>query len=228
LALVRIRTGEVERTKELEVGAAVISVRSMVMDRRLLIFAGCILLFQLANAAMLPLMGGILTMRSSELASTLIGACIVVPQLVVALFAPWVGRLADSWGRRPLLVVCFAALAVRGILFAVVTDPYLIVAVQALDGVSAAVLGVVLTLVVADITRGTGRFNLGLGIVGSAVGIGAAFSTTLGGYAMDHFGRTVAFPSLAAIAACGLALLWLLPETRHAAGALRPATRPLS
>jgi MFS family permease len=117
---------------------------------------------------------------------------------------------------------------VRGILFAVVTDPYLIVAVQALDGVSAAVLGVVLTLVVADITRGTGRFNLGLGIVGSAVGIGAAFSTTLGGYAMDHFGRTVAFPSLAAIAACGLALLWLLPETRHAAGALRPATRPLS
>jgi predicted MFS family arabinose efflux permease len=228
LALVRIRTGEVERTKELEVGAAVISVRSMVMDRRLLIFAGCILLFQLANAAMLPLMGGILTMRSSELASTLIGACIVAPQLVVALFAPWVGRLADSWGRRPLLVVCFAALAVRGILFAVVTDPYLIVAVQALDGVSAAVLGVVLTLVVADITRGTGRFNLGLGIVGSAVGIGAAFSTTLGGYAMDHFGRTVAFPSLAAIAACGLALLWLLPETRHAAGALRPATRPLS
>ena len=227
-ALVRIRTGEVERTKELEVGAAVISVRSMVMDRRLLIFAGCILLFQLANAAMLPLMGGILTMRSSELASTLIGACIVAPQLVVALFAPWVGRLADSWGRRPLLVVCFAALAVRGILFAVVTDPYLIVAVQALDGVSAAVLGVVLTLVVADITRGTGRFNLGLGIVGSAVGIGAAFSTTLGGYAMDHFGRTVAFPSLAAIAACGLALLWLLPETRHAAGALRPATRPLS
>src|SRR5262249_37412435 len=144
LALVRIRTGEVERTKELEVGAAVISVRSMVMDRRLLIFAGCILLFQLANAAMLPLMSGILTMRSSELASTLVGTCIVVPQLVVALFAPWVGQLADSWGRRPLLVVCFAALAVRGILFAVVTDPYLIVAIQALDGASAAVLGVVL------------------------------------------------------------------------------------
>ena len=101
-----------------------------------------------------------------------------------------------------------------------VTDPYLIVAIQALDGVSAAVLGVVLPLVVADITRGTGRFNLGLGIVGSAVGIGAAFSTTLGGYAMDHFGRTLAFSSLATIAACGLALLWLLPETRRVVGAL--------
>jgi MFS family permease len=111
-----------------------------------------------------------------------------------------------------------------GILFAVVTDPYLIVAIQALDGVSAAVLGVVLPLVVADITRGTGRFNLGLGIVGSAVGIGAAFSTTLGGYAMDHFGRTLAFSSLATIAACGLALLWLLPETRRVARSASPRT----
>jgi MFS family permease len=106
-----------------------------------------------------------------------------------------------------------------------VTDPYLIVAIQALDGVSAAVLGVVLPLVVADITRGTGRFNLGLGIVGSAVGIGAAFSTTLGGYAMDHFGRTLAFSSLATIAACGLALLWLLPETRRVVGALASAAQ---
>ena len=225
LALMRIRMGEVGQTKELEVGTAVTSIRSVVTDRRLLAFAGCILLFQLANAAMLPLMGGILTMRSSEWASTLIGACIVVPQLVVALFAPWVGRVADSWGRRPLLVVCFGALALRGILFAVVTDPYLIVAIQALDGVSAAVLGVVLPLVVADITRGTGQFNLGLGIVGSAVGIGAAFSTTLGGYAMDHFGRSLAFSSLATIAACGLALLWLLPETRRVVGALASAAQ---
>ena len=225
LALMRIRMGEVGQTKELEVGTAVTSIRSVVTDRRLLAFAGCILLFQLANAAMLPLMGGILTMRSSEWASTLIGACIVVPQLVVALFAPWVGRVADSWGRRPLLVVCFGTLALRGILFAVETDPYLIVAIQALDGVSAAVLGVVLPLVVADITRGTGRFNLGLGIVGSAVGIGAAFSTTLGGYAMDHFGRSLAFSSLATIAACGLALLWLLPETRRVVGALASAAQ---
>jgi MFS family permease len=214
LALARIRMGDVERPRDTDIGAATTTVRKVLSDRRLLVFAGCILLFQLANAAMLPLMGGILTLRSSQWASTLIGACIVVPQLVVAGFAPWVGRVADSWGRRPLLLFCFVALALRGVLFAFVSDPYLIVVVQILDGVCAAVLGVTLPLVVADITRGTGRFNLGLGIVGSAVGIGAALSTTLAGYAIDHFGSSVAFFSLASIAACGLALVWLLlPET---------------
>ena len=215
LALGRIRVGEVDHPRGAETASASVSVRTLLRDRRLLIFAACILLFQLANAAMLPLMGGILTLRASEWATTLIGACILGPQLVVAGFAPWVGRVADSWGRRPLLFLCFAALAARGVLFAFVANPYLVVAVQLLDGVCAAVLGVILPLVVADITRGTGRFNLGLGIVGSAVGIGAALSTTLAGYAMDHFGSSVAFFSLAFIAACGLILVGLLlPETR--------------
>jgi MFS family permease len=81
-----------------------------------------------------------------------------------------------------------------------VTSPYAVVAVQALDGISAAILGVTLPLVVADITRGTGRFNLGLGIVGSAVGIGAALSTTLAGYTIDRFGSGVAFCGLASVA----------------------------
>jgi MFS family permease len=160
------------------------------------------------------MMGSILTMRSSQWASTLIGACIVVPQLIVAGCAPLVGRRADSWGRRPLLVACFAALALRGVLFALVSNPYLIVAVQALDGVCAAILGVTLPLIVADITRGTGRFNLGLGIVGSAVGIGAALSTTLAGYTLDHFGSVLTFYGLAFTAVCGLGLAALLPETR--------------
>jgi MFS family permease len=107
--------------------------------------------------------------------------------------APTLGRLADSWGRKPILCLCFAALIARGTTFALVTNPYAVVFVQALDGVSAAIMGVVLPLVIADLTRGTGKFNLALGIAGTAVGIGAALSTTLSGYAADHFGSSITF-----------------------------------
>jgi hypothetical protein len=187
-------------------------------DRRLLALAGCVLLFHLANAAMLPLMGGVVTTRSAQWATVLIAACIIVPQIAVAIFSPWVGRQAQAWGRRPILLAGFAALCIRGILFAAVANPYALVAVQLLDGVSAAALGVMVPLIVADVTRGTGRFNLALGFIGSAVGIGASASTTLAGYLSDHFGSAVAFFGLAGIAAAGVALAFAaLPETKQLA-----------
>jgi predicted MFS family arabinose efflux permease len=182
--------------------------------RRLLIFAGCIMLFHMANAAMLPLMGSVLTMRSSQWATVMIAACIVGPQVLVAIFSPWVGRKAQVWGRRPLLLAAFVALPLRGLAFAAVTNPYLLVAAQLLDGISAAVLAVMVPLVIADVTRGTGHFNLGQGIVGTTVGIGAAVSTTYAGYLSDYFGSPFAFLGLTGIALVGLVAMWaLMPET---------------
>jgi len=183
--------------------------------RPLLVFSGSFMLFQLANSAMLPLMGSVLTMRSSRWASVLIAACIVVPQLLVALISPWIGRNAQHVGRRPLLLLGFAVLPIRGVLFAVIHDPNVLVLVQLLDGVSGAVFGVLVPLVVADVTRRTGHFNLALGIAGTAIGVGAALSTTLAGYVSDHFGSETAFLVLAVIAAAGLACIWsMMPETR--------------
>ena len=74
----------------------------LLRKRPLLILAGCVMLFHLANAAMLPLMGSVLTMRSSQWATVLIAACIVVPQLVVALISPWVGRQAQPGDAGPV------------------------------------------------------------------------------------------------------------------------------
>ncbi|HXX52847.1 MAG TPA: MFS transporter [Xanthobacteraceae bacterium] len=190
---------------------------TLMQNRPLLIFAGCLLLFHLANSAMLSLMGSVVTMRSARWATLIIAACIVVPQLVVAALSPWVGARAQIWGRRPLLLIGFAALPIRGLLFATVTYPSALVAVQLLDGVTAAVFAVMVPLVVADLTRGTGHFNLGQGILGTATGIGASLSATLAGYLTDRFGSSAAFASLAAIAVVGLTLAWrLMPETKPA------------
>jgi predicted MFS family arabinose efflux permease len=183
----------------------------------LLLLATCALLFHLANAAMLPLLGGIVTARSTHWATVLIAACIVVPQFVVASFSPWVGRQAQRSGRRPFLLAAFAALMIRGTLFAVLSSPYLLVLVQILDGIAAAAIGIMVPLIIADLTRGTGRFNLAQGLIGSALGIGASLSTTLAGYLADRFSSSAAFFGLALIAATGLVLAFLtFPETRPA------------
>jgi predicted MFS family arabinose efflux permease len=192
------------------------SIFSLVRQPALLIFAGIILLLQLANAAMLPLMAGVVTTRSSQWAPILIAACIVVPQAIVAWTSPSVGRKAQQWGRRPLLLIGFGALAIRGLLFAVVKDPFLLVAVQVFDGVTAAVFSVMVPLIVADVAFGSGHFNLAQGIVGTATGIGASLSTVVAGYVSDKFGSSIAFTGLACVAALGLAAIWLvMPETRR-------------
>jgi predicted MFS family arabinose efflux permease len=194
------------------------SIASLIRQRPLLIFAGSILLLQLANAAMLPIMAGVVTTRSSQWAPVLIAACIIVPQAIVALMSPAVGRKAQQWGRRPLLLAGFGALAIRGVLFATVSDPFLLVAVQVFDGITAAVFAVMIPLIVADVAFGSGHFNLALGIVGTATGIGASLSTVLAGYVTDKFGSSIAFLGLAGVAATGLLLILLvMPETRKAA-----------
>jgi len=224
LALARIHEDEVDVARahgevlRPEPDPKATSVLTLVRQRPLLIFACSVLLLQLANAAMLPLMAGVVTTRSSQWAPVLIAACIIVPQAIVALMSPSVGRKAQAWGRRPLLLIGFAALAIRGLLFATVHDPYLLVAVQAFDGITAAVFSVMVPLIVADIAFGSGHFNLAQGIVGTAVGIGASLSTVLAGYVSDKFGSNVAFMGLAGVAALGLAMIWLvMPETRRTA-----------
>jgi MFS family permease len=189
------------------------AVSSLVKNKPLLIFASAIVLFQLSNAAMLPLMAGSLTTRAPEWATVVIAICILAPQFVVALIAPWIGRRAESRGRRPLLILCFVPLCLRSAVFALTHDPSLIVVAQLLDGVSAATLGVLVPLVIADTTRGSGHFGFAQGVVGVAVGLGASIGTTTAGYIADTFGDTAVFVFLGSVGAAGL--LWVLAFMRE-------------
>src|ERR1700722_18880782 len=221
IALYHIRTHEIDPTRahggvaKSEHGNPMAGLLSLFEIRPLLIFAGCIALFQLANAAMLPLAASMMTLRSSKFATILVATSIVAPQLIVAMLSPWVGRKAELWGRRPLLVLCFVALAVRGLLFAFLINPYLLMTAQLLDGVSGAVLAVLVPLIIADVSGKTGHFNLAQGAVGCAVGVGASISTTLAGYVSDRFDSPPAFLMRAGFGLLGLATAGLsMPETR--------------
>src|SRR5262249_59202682 len=124
---------------------------------------------------------------------------------------------SELWGRKPLLLIGFATEALRGLLFALVDAPYLLIVIQLLDGITGAVITVMTILIIADLTTGTGRFNLTQGVVGTLIGIAAATSTAVSGFIVSHFGDWLGFVSMAALTAAGLALMWMaLPETKPA------------
>jgi MFS family permease len=178
------------------------------------IFAVAVALFQFANAALLPVALNGLT-RRGEASGFAVSATIIVPQLIAAIMAPWAGRMAQRVGRRPVLLAGFATVPLRALLFATMPGAVTLTVYQALDGVSAAVFGVMLPLIAADLTRNTGYLNLAIGALGLAAGLGATFSTVVAGAVADRFGTPVSFLFLAAVAAASVALLWLaMPETR--------------
>ena len=189
--------------------------RALLTCRPLLIFALSMAMFHLANAAMLPLVGQKLAQQDLNRGTALLSACIVGAQLVMVPMAWLVGTRADGWGRKPFFLVGFAVLAARGLLYTVSDDPYWLLAVQAMDGVGAGLFGALLPIVVSDLTRGTGRFNVSLGAVATAQGIGASLSNIAAGYVTVQAGYNAAFLVLAGIAAAGGLLFWLaMPETR--------------
>ncbi|MBN3857663.1 MFS transporter [Paraburkholderia sp. Ac-20340] len=193
------------------------TIFDLLRDRRMLTFAACVILFHLSNAAMLNLAAGEVTAGMGDNVQLVIAACIIVPQAIVAMMSPWVGRTAQHWGRRPVLILGFSALPLRALLFAAVGNPYFLVPVQMLDGLSAAVFGVMLPLIAADVAGGKGRYNLCIGLFGLSAGIGATLSTALAGFIADHLGNTVSFLALASAGAAAVLMVWLvMPETRDA------------
>lgn len=191
-------------------------LRAVLTHRPLLIFGLSVVLFHFANAAMLPLIGQRLSEGHPRESSLYMAICIVGAQMVMVPVAMLSGRLASRWGRKAVFLIGLAALPVRGFLYTLSDNPYFLIGVQLLDGIGAAIFGVVSVLIIADLTRGTGRFNLTQGVVATSTGLGAALSNGLAGFIVKHAGYNTAFLFLAAVAAVGCVLFHLaMPETRR-------------
>jgi MFS family permease len=166
-------------------GAAGYSI--LFQTRSLLIFGVCVMLFHLANEA-----------------TAMMSACIIAAQMVMLPIALLVGRTADTWGRKPLFLIGFAVLPIRAVLYTASDNSFWLIGVQVLDGIGAGIFGALTPLVIADIMRGTGRYNLAQGAIATVQGIGASSSGLTAGVIVDHYGYTVTFLTLGAIAAVAL------------------------
>jgi predicted MFS family arabinose efflux permease len=221
LVLLLIKPSEIDYdlargAKRGEKGAKAESVWVLFKDRSLVIFLICAVMFHFANAAMLPLLGEQLAKGQGRSSMLFMSACVVTTQFVITLLSSWSGRKAGTWGRKPLLLIAFGVLPVRGVLYTLTSNTVLLVAIHVLDGIGAGIFGVVSVLVIADLTRGTGRFNLTLGAIMTAVGIGASLSQVVAGSIVHHVGSHAGFLFLSVVAAIAFVILYfVMPETRN-------------
>jgi MFS family permease len=189
-------------------------LRVLLECKPLLIFTAAITLFHFANAAMLPLLGEKLAQTHKGTETLFMAACIITAQIVMVPMAMLVGHKADAWGRKPIFLVGFAVLPIRGLLYTLTQDPFALVSIQILDGVGAGIFGALFFIVIADLTKGTGRYNLAQGAASASWGLGAALSNSVAGFIVDMAGYSPAFLFLGAAALAAFLLLWIaMPET---------------
>jgi MFS family permease len=220
LALAQIRPEEIDyaRARNASKRDHTIDLQRIVelaRNRKLLVFAICVVLFHFSNASLLPLVAQNLGHSADAMSPLFMAGMIIVPQIIVALLAPWIGYWSELWGRRPLLLAGFAVLVVRALLFTIISEPLPMIAVQMLDGITGAVMTVLTILVLTDLTSGTGRFNLAQGVIGTLMAIATALSTGVFGFVVEHAGDLPGILTMTAVAAAGMGVLWLfLGETK--------------
>lgn len=221
IALSFIRPNEIDYRRARNAASGDKARNARVIDlfknRSLLLFTAALVLFQLADASMLPLIGENLAVTVKSQASIWMSGLVIVPQIVVAILSPWVGYHSEKRGRRPLLVAGFALEPVRAALLAFTSAYPLLLVAQVLNGITGAIIGVLTVIVITDLTAGTGRFNLAQGAVGAMSGLAASLSTLATGYLFQGFGAVSGFLTIGAVAAGATALIWIfVSETRPA------------
>ena len=192
--------------------------REVFANKSLRVFALCLLLFQFADASLLPLATGRLTAEHKPASVLVTSGFVVVQQVVTVLLAGWIASRAETRGRKQLLVAALAVECFRCLMFAIDLGPWYLVAMQSLAGLTAVVVGIMMPLVVADLTKQSGRYNFTLGAVTMMGSIGAAISTLVSGFIAEWFGFATSFLMLTIVAGGSAALMWLrFPETVEAA-----------
>jgi MFS family permease len=220
IALAHIRADEIDyvrarNARKRDQGFDLDRVIDLFKNSKLLVFTGCMVIFQFSNAAVLPILGYNLGQSNTATSPVFMAGIAVVPQIIVALLAPWIGYWSELWGRKPLLLIAWTSQIVRVLLFTLTSDPRMMIAIQCLDGVTGAIITVLTILIITDVTKGTGRFNLAQGVFGTLTGFAAAISPGIFGALVLRLGDAAGLLTMAFALSVGMVLLWFaFPETK--------------
>ncbi len=196
--------------------AGPISIWELFHDRRVVILFAATALFHLANAPVMPLVA--MYVKKLHGSDNQVAAVVLVAQTVMIPVALLTGWLCDRWGRKPVFAVGFVALPVRIFLYSLTSDPSVLVALQALDGIGAGIYGVAIVAMCADLTRGKGRFNALQGLIATALAVGGVIGPLASGCLVQHLGFNMAFYVFTCVAAtAAFVFVAFMPETRPAA-----------
>ncbi len=186
---------------------------SLLKSKTSVFFTIAALLYTFADASMLPLMVQRIASIDSKSSNVHVPIALFLTEMVMIPVCYAAGKRA-KFGRKPLLIISYLFLLIRGFSFTFTSDPNMLVALQVLDGISAGIFGLMLTLVISDLSVDTGRFNATLTTMGMFFTLTNGVSNLIFGFATGKFGYPVAFSTMAVCAAIGGIIIWtLVPET---------------
>lgn len=191
-------------------------------DAGLWIFVAAMILYHAANAP-----GGVylgLFLKRDLHAPDRILAYAFAVSMVAWMLVVWpAGWLADRWGRKPLLIAGWAIMAVRLALVAVIYNPWLAVANQALDGLGNGLFAVLAAAWVTDRLADPKRSGEAQVIVGSCLVLGSALGPAASGFLVGPLGYRGLFAVLAAVGALATVIVAaFVPETLNRSRSPQP------
>jgi MFS family permease len=192
-----------------------LSLRQLFKRKAIFIFNGAIILYYIANAAQIAMVGQILATKHPQEDALFLAGCMLIAEFVMIGTAFGMGFIVNRLGRKPIFLTAFCILPIRAILFTFTDNPYLLLSIQILDGMAAGIIGVIGSVINSDLAIGSGRFNFLQGMSALSTSIGASFSNVLAGLIATGFGFHTSFFMLAAIALVGITFYALcMPETK--------------
>jgi predicted MFS family arabinose efflux permease len=191
------------------------SLLKLLKQKSIIVFSVSIILFHLANAAQLPLVGQLLAKENPQIDALFMAGSIILAQFVMIGVAYSVGFFLNSFGRKSIFLIAFLILPIRAVLYTLTTKPVLLLAIQLLDGIGAGIFGVIAIVIISDLAKGSGRFNFLQGLVALCTGVGASLSNLIAGFIVKSWGFNTGFLSLSCLSIIGILFFWsFMPETK--------------